>query len=58
MNSAVSDKNNNFYDCVKDKKVEQNNLDKIHTAEKDISMKQNIGKSFRIFFSYKVFPNK
>ena len=49
MNSIVSDKNNQLYDCVKDIKVEQNDLDKMHTAENNIS-DQNIGMNFNFIF--------
>ena len=49
VNSAVSDTNNQFYDCVKDIKVEQNDLFKMHTAESNISINQCIGNNFRFF---------
>ena len=43
MNINVSDKNNKFYDCVNNIKAEKDDLDKIHTAESNISINQNIG---------------
>ena len=46
MNSSVSDKNNQFYDCVEDIKKEENDLNKMHTAEKNKSIKKNKGKMF------------
>ena len=48
MNNIISDKNNQFSDCVKDIKVEQNDLDKMRTSQNDISIKQNKGKRFQI----------
>ena len=49
VNSIGSDKNNKFYDCVKEINVEQSDLDEIHTAENNISIKQNIGNNFKLF---------
>ena len=46
LNSIVSDTNNKINDCVKDIKIEQNDLDKTHTAEKNISIEQSEGKNF------------
>ena len=43
--STVSGKNNQFYDCVKEIKVEQNDLDKMHTVENNNSIKQNKSKN-------------
>ena len=40
LNSIVSDQNNKYYDCMKGIKVEQNDLDRMHTAENDISIEQ------------------
>ena len=48
MNSIVSDTNNQLYGCVKDIKVEQNDLNKMHAAENNISIEQNEGNKFRI----------
>ena len=47
VNSIVRDKNNQFYGCVKDIKVEQNDLDKMRTAKRNISIKQNEGNNFK-----------
>ena len=47
VNSIVRDKNNQFYGCVKDIKVEQNDLDKMQTAENNISYR-NICMNFKI----------
>ena len=44
LNSIVSDINNQFYDCVKDKKVEQNDLDRMHATKHNIPSNQNKGK--------------
>ena len=44
MNVIVSDKNNEIHDCVKDIRIEQNDLDKMHTAESNISIYQNKGR--------------
>ena len=49
MNSIVSDKNNKFYYCVKDKKVEQNDLDKVHTFENSMPTNQSKGENFKIY---------
>ena len=49
LDSIVSDKNNQFNDCVEDIKVEQNNLDKMHKIENTISFEQIKGKEFIIF---------
>ena len=46
LNSIVSDTNNKINDCVKDIKIEQNDLDKTHIAEKNISIEQSEGKNF------------
>ena len=48
FDNTVSDKNNQFSYFVKDIKVEQNDLDKMHTSQNDISIKQNKGKRFQI----------
>ena len=57
MSSAVSDKNHQFDDCVKDINLEQNYLDKMYTAENNIS-DQNIGMNFNFFFNSKILINK
>ena len=46
MNSIVSNKNGQFYDCVKDIKVEQNDSDKMHTAQNNMLMKKTVGMYF------------
>ena len=48
MNNIDSDKNNETYNCVKHVKVENNDLNEIHTAENNNSIKQNKGKHFKI----------
>ena len=49
VNSIVSDKNNQFYDCLKDIKVEQNYFHKLHTPKNITSIKQNTGNKFELF---------
>ena len=52
MNSIISDKKI----CVKNIEVEQNDLDKMHTVESNISIDQDIGNNFRFFLiKFKVF---
>ena len=49
LNSIINDKNNQFYNCVKYIKIEQNDLNKVHTAESNISIGENEGNRFRYF---------
>ena len=46
LNSIIVDKNNEFYDCVKNIIIEQKHLNKIHTTENNKSTKKNKGISF------------
>ena len=48
MNSIISDKKI----CVKNIEVEQNDLDKMHTAESNFSIERNIGNNFKVFLLY------
>ena len=50
MNSIVSDKNNQFHNCMKDIKVEQNNLDKMHSAKNNMPTNKNKGEQFNTYF--------
>ena len=45
MNSIVSDKHNEMYDSLKDTKVKQNELHKMHTSENNDSIKQTKSKN-------------
>ena len=54
MNINVSDKNNKFYDCVNNIKAEKDDLDKIHTAESNISINQNIGWTINYYKQFRL----
>ena len=54
VNINVSDKNNKFYDCVNNIKAEKDDLDKIHTAESNISINQNIGWTLNYYKQFRL----
>ena len=48
VDTIFSDRNNEINDYVKNIKVGQNDLDKMHTTESNISIEQNKGKNLNI----------